>query len=353
MQEEMLSSPPLPVTILTGFLGAGKTTLINYLLAHHGDQPLAILENEFGAVNIDGGLLNRGDNVSVVELSNGCVCCSVRGEFTEALTELLDRRLRGELNFERLIVETTGLADPAPIIQTFFVDDRLRGELMLDAVITLVDAEHILKQLDEHRVAASQIGFADRILLTKADRVGTQEKERVLQRIGQINNKADVFEIIQGVCPASLWLDIRAFELSDDVSVREGFHIVSASPAQPVRFQPFRAQEEAGQSWNDDIRAHVFEAGYLDLKRIGAFMEQTIERYGNDMLRYKGVLAIDDQPQRLIVQGVHKVVGFDYGSAWGAEEAVVSRLVIIGRQLPAEALQQAFMQTQAGSPSAS
>lgn len=349
MQQENLPGAPLPVTILTGFLGAGKTTLINYLLAHHGDLPLAIVENEFGAVNIDGGLLNRGDNVSVVELSNGCVCCSVRGEFTEALTELLDRRLRGELNFERLIVETTGLADPAPIIQTFFVDERLRAELMLDAVITLADAEHILKQLDEHRVAASQLGFADRILLTKADRVDDVQKEQVLQRIGKINNKADIFEIVQGVCPAELWLDIRAFELSDEVSVRQGFHIVSASPAQPVRFQPLRTPAEGEYSWSDDIHAHVFEAGHLDLKRIGAFMEQTIERYGNDMLRYKGVLAIDGQPQRLIVQGVHKVVGFDYGSEWASQEATVSRLVIIGRQLPVEALRQAFMQTQAES----
>lgn len=336
-------SDAVPVTILSGFLGSGKTTLINYLLTHNDSRPIAILENEFGAVGIDGALLRGGQNVSVVELSNGCVCCSVRGEFTEALNELLDRRERGELNFERLIVETTGLADPSPIVQTFFVDERLRDMMRLDAIVTLADCEHIQLQLDEHRVAAAQIGFADRILLTKTDRVDSAVKERAMQRIHQINNKADIFEIVQGECPPSLWLDIHAFELSDEINLTRGFHVIRAAEPQPARFQPFRlGQEPVTQSWSDDIQAHVFEAGKLDLKKIGAFMESIIEQYGNDMLRYKGVLAIDGNPQRLIVQGIHKVVGFDYGSEWGEDEPVHSRLVIIGRYLPLESLRAGF-----------
>lgn len=333
------------VTLLTGFLGAGKTTLINYFLTHYADQSVAILENEFGAVNIDGALLRGGDNVNVIELSNGCVCCSVRGEFTEALNALLTRRARGELRFERLIVETTGLADPAPIIQTFFVEPALCEMLRLDAVITLVDCQHVLRQLDEHPVAASQIGFADRILLTKADACDDETERQVLSRLNQINNKANVFQICQGACESNLWLDINAFELSDDNELNRGFHIVRAGTLHEPGFKPFKNMDLLSHSWNDAIQAHVLEDGELDLKKIGAFMERCVEQFGNDMLRYKGVLAIAGNPQRLIVQGVHKVVGFDYGSEWQPDEAVRSRLVIIGRYLPMDKLRMEFAQT--------
>lgn len=334
----------VPVTLLTGFLGSGKTTLLNYCLAHNGGEPVAILENEFGAVNIDGALLRGGENVNVVELSNGCVCCSVRGEFTAALGEMLDKRAAGELKFDRLIVETTGLADPAPIVQIFFIDERLRDALRLDAVIALADAEHISRQLDEHAVAASQLGFADRILLTKPDRVDDEQKTRLLERIHRINNKADIFEIINGECPADLWLDINAFELTDNIEVAGGFHIIRADGQQASRFQPFR-KTPVKQSWDDAIQAHVFDAGMLDAKKIGVFMENCIARFGNDMLRYKGVLAITGHPQRLIVQGVHKVAGFDYGSVWQPMEARTSRLVIIGRYLPIDELRREFAAT--------
>lgn len=332
------------VTLLTGFLGSGKTTLLNAFLARHGSEFVAILENEFGAVNIDGALLRGGENVSVVELSNGCVCCSVRGEFTAALGEMLDKRAAGALKFDRLIVETTGLADPAPIVQTFFVDERLRDALRLDAVIVLADAEHISRQLDEHPVAASQLGFADRILLTKADRVDDERKAQAIERLHRINNKADIYEIVNGACPAELWLDINAFELTDNIEMAAGFHIIRADAQLTSRFQPFR-KTSAKQSWDDAIQAHVFDAGMLDVKKIGAFMESCIARFGNDMLRYKGVLAIAERPQRLIVQGVHKVVGFDYGSVWHPSEARTSRLVVIGRYLPIDELRRDFAAT--------
>jgi G3E family GTPase len=335
------------VTILTGFLGAGKTTLLNYFLNHHGDAPVAILENEFGAVNIDGALLRGGDSVNVVELSNGCVCCSVRGEFSAALNELLDKRAWGDIQFDRLIVETTGLADPGPVIQTFFVDERLREAMRLDAVIALADCQHVQRQLDEHPVAAAQIGFADRILLTKADLCDEAQVEAALARIHRINSKAEIFHITNGECPAELWLDIGAFELSDANPVSEGFHIIRAGAEQPQRFMPFRQAPQGQRSWDDAIQAHVFEAGRLDLKKIGAFMEQCIETYGNDMLRYKGVLAIADNPQRLVVQGVHKVVGFDYGAEWESPDSAFSRLVIIGRYLPVDELRAGFAATAA------
>ena len=332
------------VTLLTGFLGAGKTTLLNHFLRHHADASVAILENEFGAANIDGALLQRGESVQVIELSNGCVCCSVRGEFRAALTGLLARRAAGELRFERLIVETTGLADPAPIIQTFFVEEALRDALRLDAVITLADCEHIARQLDEHPVAAAQLGFADRILLTKTDRVDGATREAAIARVHGINPKAQIIDIVQGECPAELWLDLDAFALSDELSLSPGLNIVRAGRQGFEAFRPLSAQP---RSWHDAISAQLFEAGELDLKKIGAFMEQCVEQHGNDMLRYKGVLAITGEPRRLIVQGVHRVVGFDYGSPWG-EEPPRSRLVIIGRYLPVEALREGFARTQAG-----
>ncbi|MGS3137677.1 GTP-binding protein [Aeromonas sanarellii] len=330
------------VTLLTGFLGAGKTTLLNHFLRHHGDASVAILENEFGAANIDGALLEGGAGVSVVELSNGCVCCSVRGEFGAALRDLLARRATGELQFERLIVETTGLADPAPIIQTFFVEEALRDALRLDAVITLADCEHIGRQLDEHPVAAAQLGFADRILLTKTDRVDEATREAAIARIHKINARAQILDIVRGECPAALWLDLDAFTLSDELSLSQGIRIVRGGDLGLEAFGPLSARP---RSWHDAISAQLFEGGELDLKRIGAFMESCIERHGNDMLRYKGVLAIAGEPRRLIVQGVHRVAGFDYGSPWG-DETPRSRLVIIGRYLPVEALRADFLQTQ-------
>lgn len=334
------------VTLLTGFLGAGKTTLLNYFLAHHGDASVAILENEFGAVNIDGALLAAGENVNIVELSNGCVCCSVRGEFSAALHALLDQRAWGDMHFDRLIVETTGLADPAPVLQTFFVDERLREEMRLDAVITLVDCHHIQRQLDEYPVAAAQIGFADRILLTKADLCDEQQQAEVRERIHRINRNASLFHVTQGICPAELWLDINAFTLSDTHFISTGYYQVCPG-AGSTNFVPFQAALSQKPAWNDAIQAHVFEAGELDLHRVGAFMERCIEQYGNDMLRYKGVLAIADGAQRLIVQGVHKVAGFDYGAPWSDGEERRSRLVIIGRDLPVNALREGFMKASA------
>ncbi len=333
---------PLPVTILTGFLGSGKTTLINYLLQHNQNERIAIVENEFGAVGVDGGLLKQNTNVEVIELSNGCVCCSVRGELTEALQSLLAQIDKGELNIDRLILETTGLADPAPIIQTFFVDEMIRERIVLDAVVSLVDCEHILKQLDEHRVAASQIGFADRIILTKVDRVETEQKDAVLTRLTQINSKADVYEALNGQLPMDSWIGIQAFELDDTLAVNKGVYRIDPNQNNQLRFQTFSPKKTNTQSWNDDIQSYVFEAGDLDIKKIGAFVESMIERFGNDMLRYKGVLAITDQENRLIVQGVHKVVGFDYGSAWRTEEERKSLIVVIGRYLPFTELEAEF-----------
>lgn len=346
----MTTHQPIAVTILTGFLGAGKTTLINHLLKHYPQERIAIVENEFGAVGVDGGLLTQQQDVEVIELTNGCVCCSVRGELTEALHNLLDRRDQGELKFDRLILETTGLADPAPVVQTFFVDETLRERLVLDAVITLVDSEHAQKQLDEHRVAVSQIGFADRLILTKLDRISDQQKDELIDRLRKINARALFCEAKFGQLDKQDWIGIEAFNLDESFNVDKAF-IKKALPLAPLSTSSLNAVKKSdtllAQSWNDDISSHVFTGGEMDIKRIGAFMEKTIEIYGNDMLRYKGVLAIKDEDRRLIVQGVHKVVGFDYGTDWTAQEQRQTLLVIIGRNLPIAQLEQEFKSAEA------
>lgn len=345
----MINHQPLPVTILTGFLGAGKTTLINHLLQNYPQEKIAIVENEFGAIGVDGGLLNRQGNVEVIELTNGCVCCSVRGELTEALHDLLARKDKGELEFERLILETTGLADPAPVIQTFFVDDVLRERLMLDAVITLVDSEHAQKQLNEHRVAVSQIGFADRLILTKLDRINEAEKDELIDRLRKINARALFCEARFGQLDKQDWINIQAFNLDEGMNIDNAFikKVASLSPLLPASKNAVKKSDSLlVQSWNDDISSQVFTGGDMDIKRIGAFMEKTIEEFGNDMLRYKGIISIANEPRRLIIQGVHRVVGFDYGSQWQANEEPQTVLVIIGRNLPIERLRQEFTDCQ-------
>lgn len=331
----------LPVTILTGFLGSGKTTFLNYLLSHNQGEKLAIVENEFGEVSIDSALLKHSQTMELIELSNGCICCSVRGELTEALHELLDKIERGDVTIDRLILETTGLADPGPIIQAFFVDERIRNSVYLDAVITLVDAEHALIQLDEHRVASAQVGFADRIVLTKTDRVDAEQKEKVLSRLNRINQKAEILEAVLGVLPKEAWLDIKAFEIDNNLKLQKGSYQFGTEKS-ALTFQPFSFDPKA-RSWSDDIQSYVFKGQRMDIDAIGAVMEQMIENYGNDMLRYKGILAIANNDERLIIQGVYKVVGFDYGDVWAGNETAESTLVVIGRNLPFKELEQQFL----------
>lgn len=323
----MTQTDPVPVTVLTGFLGAGKTTLINYLLEHNPDERIAIVENEFGEVNVDSALLRPQAGIEVIELTAGCICCSVRGELTEALHDLLNRRDAGTLNFDRMILETTGLADPAPVVQTFFVDEVLRERIALDAVVTLVDCEHAEKQLDENRVAVSQIGFADRLILTKADRVSASDRTRLVERLRKINLRAAIIEADHGRLERGAWIGIRAFDLDD---------ALAADPTFLDRPEP----DEDAHSWEDNVQSRVYRAGPLDIDKAGAFMEDIVERFGNDMMRYKGIFAIAGEDRRLIVQGVHKVVGFDYGSEWQADEERASLLVIIGRELPVRELRE-------------
>ena len=204
----------IPVTILTGFLGSGKTTLLNRILQQPHGHRIAVIENEFGEAGIDNELLVQDRDEQIIEMNNGCICCTVRGDLIRILNDLRGRRESGDLKFDRVVIETTGLADPGPVAQTFFLDDEIAEYYLLDAVITVVDAKHGDKQLDEHKEAVEQVGFADRILLSKVDVTPEAEREKLRQRLVRINPRAPIKPVNFGNADIADILDIRGFNLN-------------------------------------------------------------------------------------------------------------------------------------------
>jgi len=318
-----MSHSPIPVTVLTGFLGAGKTTLLKHLLqAEHGLR-LAVIENEYSATPIDGQLLGRAP-VELLTLANGCVCCSIHVELEKALYLLLDKLDSGELAFDRLVIECTGLADPAPVAQTFFADEELCSRYVLDGILTLVDAVNAERHLQEP-IAQAQIGFADRILLSKTDLVDAAAVEALSARLARINRRAPIRIVEHGRIELAELLDIRGFNLNADVA-----------PA-PL----LRPLLPAGGK--DRIATLVLSSAQpLEMARVSAFMEGLLARFGNSLLRYKGVLAIAGEERRLVFQGVLRLYGFDWDAEWAADEARESVLVLIGDDLPEEEIRTGF-----------
>ncbi|MEN5017971.1 GTPase [Erwinia sp. Eh17-17] len=312
---------PIAVTVLTGFLGAGKTTLLRHILHEQQDYKIAVIENEFGAVAIDNQLL--GDRATqITTLTNGCICCTRSGELEEALLDLLARRDSGEITFDRLIIECTGMADPGPIIQTFFSHDVLCQRYLLDGVIALVDAVHAGQQMDEYILAQSQVGYADRILLTKTDISGTPPA--LLERLQRINARAPIYPAIHGDIDLALLFDTRGFMLEET--------IVTPKP----RFQ-FIPQQR------NDIVSVVLELDYpLALEAVSRVMEELLAGFADKLLRYKGMLWIADQPCRLLFQGVQRLYSADWDREWQPDELPASTLVFIGVQLPEAQIRAAF-----------
>ncbi|WP_332671814.1 CobW family GTP-binding protein [Aromatoleum sp.] len=324
---------PIPVTVLTGFLGAGKTTLLNRILTTSHAQRIAVIENEFGPVNIDSELLVQ-QSAEVVEMTNGCLCCTVRGDLAKNLVDLASRRAAGEVAFDRVVIETTGLADPGPVIQTFFAEPELAETYLLDGVLTVVDAIHAPRQLDEHPVLQKQIGFADRILVSKSDGVRAEAVDALVERLARINPRAPLRRLVAGPLDIGDLLDIRGFNLNETLLADE------AAP----RFRPAAGPRAfARKNHGDEIGSLLLEHdGEVDLDRVGAFVQDMLDRHGDDLLRYKGVLAVPNQPARLVFQGVQRVAGFDYGTEWAADEQRRSRIVVIGRRLPESELRRGF-----------
>ncbi|WP_263140449.1 GTPase [Pseudomonas sp. RIT-PI-AD] len=323
-----MPTTPIPVTVLSGFLGAGKTTLLRHLLkAEHGLK-IAVIENEFSDTPIDGHLLG-GEPVQVMTLANGCVCCSIHVELEKALYLLLERLDGGELAFDRLVIECTGMADPAPVAQTFFVDEGLRERYLLDGIVTLVDAAHAGFQLDL-AIAQAQVGFADRLLVSKRDLVDDATFDALCQRLRWINRRAPIRLVEQGRIDLAELLDVRGFNLNADFG-----EALKPTPAlRPV---------SAPGATLDRISTLVLRSERpLDLERLSAFMEVLLERHGNALLRYKGLLNIAGEARRMVFQGVMRLYGFDWDSAWGADEARESVIVFIGDNLPEDSIREGF-----------
>ena len=315
----------IPVTILTGFLGAGKTTLLKRILSEPHGGRVAVIENEFGEEGIDNELLIESQEETIVEMNNGCICCTVRGDLVRILGQLLDRRDAGAVNFDRVIIETTGLADPAPVAQTFFVEPKIRDRFDLDAIITVVDAVHGAQQLDEHHEAQEQVGFADRILLSKTDLVSEESLTALSQRLAQMNPRAPIRRVHFGQTPIEEILDIKGFDLSAILDIEPDF------------------LTDVSHEHDDEVSAFVYRTDRaFDQRKLEAVLGLLVEEFGTQMMRYKGVVWLKNETQRAILQGVHMLMAATLGRAWGESEKRASTLVFIGKNLPKEAFREAF-----------
>ena len=312
---------PIAVTVLTGFLGAGKTTLLRHILHEQQDYKIAVIENEFGEVSVDSQLI--GDRATrITTLTNGCICCTRSNELEDALLDLLASLDKGEVTFDRLIIECTGMADPGPILQTFFSHEVICQRYLLDGVITLVDAVHASQQLDQFALAQSQIGYADRILLSKTDVAG--DNEALIARLQHINARAPVYPVRHGNIDLSLLFNTRGFILEEQ--------IVAATPL-------LRRIPEA----HNAISSIVVELDYpVVLGEVSAVMENLLTGFAERLLRYKGMLWITDHSCRLLFQGVQRLYNADWDRPWGTEEKPASTLVFIGVDLPEAEIRTAF-----------
>jgi len=310
-QDEMV-----PVTILTGFLGSGKTTLLNRILKEDHGFRIAVIENEFGEEGVDNEILAQTQE-QIVEMNNGCICCTVRGDLIRILGELKAKRTSGELNFDRVVIETTGMADPGPVAQTFFTDEEIGAYYLLDSILTLVDAKHAPKQLDDFKEAQEQVGFADRILMSKTDLVGEGDVRALSARIKRMNPRAPIKKVHFGDAPIAEVLDIRGFNLNAVLELDPTF------------------LADASHEHNDEVESFVFRSDKaFDGDKLEQFLSGMIQVYGPDLLRYKGVLWMKGNPNRVVFQGVHMMMGGDVGKPWVKGEKKSSIMVFIGRKLP-------------------
>lgn len=317
MAAQSSTKSPIPTTILTGFLGAGKTTLLNRILTERHGERIAVIENEFGEAGIDNEILVQNKEEQIVEMNNGCICCTVRGDLVRILGELAAKRKKGKLKFDRVIIETTGMADPGPVAQTFFMDDDVHRDYVLDAVITVVDAKHAQQQLDSNEQAREQVGFADRVLLSKTDLVAKEDTDALISRMKRMNPRATYKPVHFGETDIKEILDVRGFNLNSVLDIDPDF------------------LKEDHHHHDDDIQSFVFTSERaLDMEKIEAFLSLLIQTYGNDMLRYKGVLHIAGEDSRMIFQGVHMTMGGSPGKPWTPGETRASKMVFIGRNLP-------------------
>jgi len=322
-----------PVTVLTGFLGAGKTTLLNYVLQENHGRRIAVIENEFGEIGIDDALVLESDE-EIFEMNNGCICCTVRGDLVRILAKLLRR----SEPLDHIIIETTGLADPSPVAQTFFFDDELRAQLELDAIVTLVDAKHVLAHLDDaidgDNQAVDQIAFADRLVITKADLVDEATLQDVLARVREVNAMADIIHAEHGKVDLGRILGVHAFDLDRVMDMDPSF--LGDTEAAEAGGKAQHHHDTSVTSVGIDV------AGELDPRRLDAWMDRLMQEWAVDIFRMKGILAIAGEDRRHVFQGVHMLVDVQPAKAWAPGEERRSRLVFIGRNLDRRQLEASF-----------
>jgi G3E family GTPase len=332
----------IPVTILTGFLGSGKTTLLKRVLREPHGQQIAVIENEFGQENIDNEILLADGREQIVQMSNGCICCTIREDLRLTLRELADRRLTGELQFERVVIETTGLADPGPVAQTFFLDDEIANRYLLDSILTMVDAKHAAQTLDDRHEARRQVGFADQIFVSKTDLAAPEEVKVLTRRLRNMNPRAPQKAVHFGGVAISEVFDLRGFNLSAKLDIDADFladeehahrHDHADDCEEHCDHDSFGSKTR--HRHDDDVKSFVFRSELsFDPRRLGDFLSAMVNSYGSRLLRYKGVLNMQGVPRKIILQGVHQLLATEPGPAWTEGEARSSKMVFIGIDLP-------------------
>lgn len=363
----------IPTTILTGFLGSGKTTLLKRVLSEMHGQKIAVIENEFGEENIDTDILRTESKEQIVQMSNGCICCTIREDLRETLQLLAAKRRKGLVEFDRVVIETTGLADPGPVAQTFFMDDEIAETYLIDSIITLVDAKHAHQQLDDRQEARRQVGFADQIFLSKTDLVGEGEKEDLIHRLKHMNPRAPIRAVHFGEVPLSEVFDLRGFNLNAKLDIdpdflKEDDHDHADCDHDHGHCEHGHAHghdhghqhgEHCGHDHehgehckhphhhhhDDDVKSFVYRADKaFDPAKLEDFLGAIVNIYGPRMLRYKGVLHMQGTDRKVIFQGVHQLMGSDLGPQWAEGEPRQSKMVFIGIDLPQDILLQGLEQ---------
>ena len=345
---EQSSSEKIPVTVLTGYLGAGKTTLLNRILSEPHGKKYAVIVNEFGEIGIDNDLVVGADE-EVFEMNNGCICCTVRGD----LIRILDGLMRQKGKFDGIIVETTGLADPAPVAQTFFMDENVGRKTKIDAVVTVADAKWLNERLKDAPEAKNQIAFADVILINKTDLVSSEQLSEVEARIRGINPYAKLHKTERAKIPLDAVLGRNAFDLDRILDLEpdflgtdnhdhhhhdhdHGHHHGDEDGRTPAHGGLKHYHDEEMQS----IALHTDKP--LDPDKFFPWVQDLVQKEGPNILRCKGILAFKDDEERFVFQGVHMILDGDHQRPWKTGEKRDSRIIFIGRNLPAKMITEGF-----------